>query len=121
MSAQDDMPVNNTGFPSGYFRVRAAGTENYLSVLHDETNRDGNALCLWHLDRKKDSYVRQIFCPHTSSNEKNLLSTFVKIFFINPWGALCCKHGGVAIDVISTPPGPLRYRLRFDISAAVDR
>ena len=45
------------GFPAGYFRIRAAGTQHYWTVHKFETVHDGNALQLWSL--KNDSAVRQ--------------------------------------------------------------
>ena len=46
------------GFPDEYFRIRAAGTQDYWTVHAVETSLDGNALHLW--PSKKDvNAVRQ--------------------------------------------------------------
>lgn len=66
-----------TGFPTGYFRIRAAGTQYYWTLHHGESSHDGNALCLWHLNDG---------VPPT------------QIFYLNQKGDLCC--GGCQIDVI---------------------
>ncbi|KDR68686.1 hypothetical protein GALMADRAFT_1022840 [Galerina marginata CBS 339.88] len=79
--AEVDIPVKTTGFPFGYFRIRTSGTDGdskYLIPHYGET-QDGNALVLGNLDRHTDKFV----------------------YFINAWGALCCKEGGVSIDVIN--------------------
>ncbi|KAF8968719.1 hypothetical protein BDZ97DRAFT_1797665 [Flammula alnicola] len=66
-----------TGFPTGYFRIRAAGTQHYWSVHYGETSHDGNAICLWHLGN----------------------DNVTQLFFVNSKGELCTS--GAHIDVMS--------------------
>ncbi|KAF8970579.1 hypothetical protein BDZ97DRAFT_51308 [Flammula alnicola] len=86
-----------TGFPTGYFRIRAAGTQHYWSVHYGETSHDGNAICLWHLGNDNVTQVRQWFhfyhlCHHS-------LTGITKLFFVNSKGELCTS--GAHIDVMS--------------------
>ncbi|KAF8968720.1 hypothetical protein BDZ97DRAFT_325778 [Flammula alnicola] len=66
-----------TGFPTGYFRIRAAGTQHYWLPHYLETSHDGNAVSLWHL---------------INGNE-------TQVFFVNSRGELCTT--GAHIDVMS--------------------
>ena len=40
------MPFDMHGFPHGYFRIRAAGSEHYWALHGGSSNRDGNVICL---------------------------------------------------------------------------
>jgi len=69
-------PHNSFGFPRGYFHIRSLGSGNVLTVGSYSTN-DGATLHLWPLQ----------------PNE-------AQTFFVDHTGALCCKAGGNAIDVV---------------------
>ncbi|PPQ96186.1 hypothetical protein CVT26_004821 [Gymnopilus dilepis] len=71
-----------TGFPMGYFRIRAAGSNHfnhYWSPLSFETHEDGNGFSLATLDPRGDKESQ--------------------VFFINSRGNLCCGSNGAEIDV----------------------
>jgi len=40
------MPPNMRGFPDGYFRIRAAGTNHYWALHGGDSSKDGNVICL---------------------------------------------------------------------------
>ena len=44
----------SSGFPAGYFRIRAAGTNFYWSVHYGDIHEDGNALHLWNWHGKDE-------------------------------------------------------------------
>jgi len=52
------LPNFSTGFPRGYFRIRAKGITRYLQVHRREADRDGTILILWEKDQSKDAFVR---------------------------------------------------------------
>ncbi|PPQ97840.1 hypothetical protein CVT26_012936 [Gymnopilus dilepis] len=68
-----------TGFPSGYFRIRAAGTNHYWGVHCGDVHEDGNGLQLWNLSGKSQAE---------------------KFFFVNAKGGLCTR--GLPIDVMGS-------------------
>ncbi|KAF8907836.1 hypothetical protein CPB84DRAFT_239230 [Gymnopilus junonius] len=86
-SATDPSAATNecTGFPTGFFRIRAAGSNHYYhywSPNFFETYEDGNSLCLWTLNHQGDKESQ--------------------VFFINSRGNLCCGQNGAEIDVLGS-------------------
>lgn len=49
-----------SGFPTGFFRVRAVGSSLYWSLHCADSRRDGNNIMLWNLVTEEDSQVHLI-------------------------------------------------------------
>ncbi len=72
-----------SGFPTGFFRIRAAGTSLYWSLHYRDASDDGNGIDLWSLLQEEHAQVRLI-CPiswlyHlslTSKRDEGLLHRF---------------------------------------------
>jgi len=90
------LPNFSTGFPRGYFRIRAKGTTRYLQVHRREADRDGTVLSLWDKDQSKDAFV----CITNHLHDKASRDPCLKVFVVDHSGRLCCRDGGVAVDVL---------------------
>ncbi|KAI6097095.1 hypothetical protein F5141DRAFT_1011560 [Pisolithus sp. B1] len=81
-TATDSSPQECTGFPTGRFRIRAAGPPHYYWTLRWYTAVEGNLLGLW---GGFNEY----------SNDFHYKS---QIFFVNSAGHLC-NDGGLELDI----------------------
>jgi len=111
-------PNFDTGFPRGYFRIRAKGSDQYLQPHFHET-KDGTVLSLYNkMDVTNDAFGRITECFTTRPCQMTIIS---KAFFINHQGHLCCKDGGATIDVMGSSPilTHLGFSLRYLVGNAL--
>ena len=50
-----------TGFPTGFFRIRASGSSLYWSLYNQDSSADGNCLFLSEIRCKKDTQVHSTY------------------------------------------------------------
>ena len=62
-----DMPVNLSGFPDGYFRIRAAGSKHYWALHGGDSSKDGNVIAL---------------CDRSNGSENGARVRHLKMFYI---------------------------------------
>lgn len=88
-----------SGFPTGRFRIRAAGTlrsaatDYYWTCESWNSKKEGNLICIWTLSPGHIAQVRS-FCSAFASSTDNIF----KIFYVNSEGHLCIDTG-LQLDV----------------------